>query len=188
MQLDTIQSEILFDNTGLTELEKAWKVHGQLDSKTLMEITEQNFQNKVYAVALFLANKILKEKNPDENMLVRLRFIRAEANYEFRFYRQAYPDYQFYVKKMGSTPELEQKIRYCRRMVHTGNNGSLLFIAVFWFCTVIMYWALFKIQENYPQDFQMGLNLSYVYYAGAAGLAMLLFGLFYRYVVIARMK
>lgn len=182
----------VFENTGLTELEKAWKKYSHTDTDTLIRITEENFENGEYAVALFLADKILKEKNTGEETRIRLSFVRAECYYEFKFFRQAYHDYKYYTQHRGSNETLDKKIRWCRRMIHTGNNGSLLFIAVFWLASVIMYLFLYEVQQNVKvngqQAFPMGLDIDYVYYAGYIGVAMLLFGLFYRYVVIARMK
>lgn len=189
METTPTQQDIpLFENTGLTELEKAWKIYSGTDIHTLIRITEEQFQQGTHAVALFLADRILKEKNPDPETRVRLRFIRAECFYEFKFYRQAYPDYVFYIKQRGENDTLRAKLRYCKRMIHTGNIGTLIFIAVSTICLVIMFWALYFVQVKYPEDFDMGINLEYVQAFGIAGTAMLLFGLFYRYGIISRMK
>lgn len=188
MHTTPLQETPLFENTGLTDLDKAWKKYADTDVDELIRITEENFENKVYAVSLFLSDKILKEKKPSENAIIRLRYIRAESYYEFKFYRQAYPDYLFYVKQQGETDEIRSKMRTCKRMIHTGNNGSLLFIAVFGLSCVLMFWALYAIQAKFPEDLNMGLNIDYILYSGIGLGAMLAFGLFYRYVIIARMK
>lgn len=175
----------IFENTGLTELQKAWKTHGPaMDTAELIALAEENFEKGDYAVALFLADRILKEKNPAEEARVRLRFIRAEAHYAFKFYRQAYPDYKFYIRQRGETEELRQKMNLCRKMIHTGNVGSLLFIAIFTLCTDIMYYALYQLNGEFP----MGLNINWIHITTALSGAMLLGGLFYRYVIISRMK
>lgn len=185
MQTSTIP---VFENNGLPELEKAWKEHSHNDIDTLIAIAEENFEKKIFAVSLFLSDKILKEKNPSENATTRLRFIRAESLFEFKFFRQAYSDYTYYIKQQGETEEIRKKLRWCKRMVHTGNNGSLLFIAVFGLSIVLMFWALFAVQSKFPEDLNMGLNGDYILYSGITTTAMLVFGLFYRYVIIARMK
>lgn len=182
--MKTVTEQPVFENIGLSELEKAWKKYGHSPLDILLRITEENFEKGELAVALFLADKILKEKKPSEDAVSRLRFIRAEGYYAFKFYRQAYPDYKYYVSKHGKSTELENKMRYARKMIHTGNIGTLLFIGVFELSLVIMFLALYQLKDNFP----MGLNLDYIYYAGAVGIGMILFGLFYRYVIIARMK
>lgn len=175
----------VFENTGLTELKKAWKTYGaQMDTAELLALAEENFENGTHAVALFLADRILKEKNPADEARTRLRFIRAEAYFAFKFYRQAYPDYKFYVRQHGETEELRQKMNLCRKMIHTGNVGSVLFIAIFAMCTNIMYYALYQLQGEFP----MGLNIHYIHISTAISGALLLGGLFYRYVIISRMK
>jgi hypothetical protein len=174
----------LFPNLGLSELEKSWENHGNLPLEQLIEIAEQNFSEGIYAVALFLANKILKTKNPDAKTVERLRYIRGECYYQFKYYRQAYPDFVFYRKQTGSSPELDSKISECRRAIHIGNIGSVLFIGVFGLSIVIMYWALYQIREEFP----MGLTLEGIYYSGAFFAFLILFGLFYRYVVVPRIK
>ncbi len=174
----------LFPNLGLSELEKCWEQHGQLPVDQLIEITEQNFSDEIYAVALFLSNKILATKNPDETTSERLRYIRGECYFQFKYFRQAYPDFVFYRKQKGSTAELDAKISECRRAIHIGNIGSVLFIGVFGLSIVIMYWALFQIRNEFP----MGLTLEGIYYSGGFFAFLVLFGLFYRYVIIPRIR
>lgn len=179
------ETKPVFDNTGLTELQKAWKTRGRsMNTAELVALAEENFTNGTLAVALFLADRILKEKNPDEETRIRLRFIRAEAYYAFRFYRQAYPDYTYYVRQRGETEELRQKLALCRKMIHTGNVGSVLFIAIFALCTDIMYYALYQLNGEFP----MGLNIQWIHITTAISGGLLLGGLFYRYVIISRMK
>ena len=190
--MNTLTQEIpVFENTGLIELEKAWAKYSHADTDILIRLAEENFENKIYAVSLFLVDKILKEKKPDAQAVTRLRFIRAESFFEFKFYRQAYPDYIFYVKEKGETEALHTKMRFAKRMIHTGNIGTLLFLAVTILSLDIMFFLLYYvqfIQVGNSIPFEMGLNLNYIYYSAIAGGAMLLFGLFYRYVIIARMK
>jgi len=69
-------------------------------------------------------------------------------------------------------------------MIHTGNIGSIWFIAVTILSLDIMFWALYQLQEEFP----MGISLNWVFYTGIFGLILLVFGLFYRYVVIPRIK
>lgn len=197
MQTTPINNIPVFENTGLTELEKAWEKYANTDTDTLIRLAEENYEQGIHAVALFLANKILAEKKVELNAQTRLRFIRAQSLYEFKFFRQALPDYKFYVAQQGSNEELERKMRYCRRMIHTGNNGSLLFVAVFGLACVLMFWALYYVQKvemtdgngnkSYPFE-NLNLNIDYILYSGVALGGLLVFGLFYRYVVIARMK
>lgn len=178
-----------FQNTGLTELEKAWKDNSSLDLDILLSYTEQNFDDGIYAVSLFLADKIIKEKSTSENTLVRLRYIRGYSYYEFKFYREAYKDFAFYLTKQPDGRNvLAPKLAYAKRMIHTGNNGSLLFVAVFGLSIALMFALLYKVQEAFPENFDMGLNMNYVLYSVYGFTALLLFGLFYRYVIIARMK
>lgn len=175
----------VFENTGLTELKKAWKAHGHsMTTAELVALTEEKFEKGDLAVALFLADRVLKEKQPDEETATRLRFIRAEAYYSFKFYRQAYPDYKQYVRQRGETEELRTKMNLCRRMIHTGNVGSVLFIAIFALCTDIMYYALYQLHGEFP----MGLNINWIHITTAISGVLLLGGLFYRYVIISRMK
>lgn len=184
METTTVSNIPVFENTGLTELNKAWKQYSGSDVNTLIGIAEDHFAQGSFAVSLFLADRILKEKNPDEEARIRLRFIRAESLYEYKFYRQAYPDYVYYIKQRGETEELRKKLRMCKRMIHTGNTGTVLFIAVFALSIDIMFLALYQLREM----FEMGLNLEWIYYTMGISGAMLLGGLFYRYVIISRMK
>jgi tetratricopeptide (TPR) repeat protein len=183
--MSTRQTKPLFENKGLTELKIAWKKNHHLETQTLVNLAKENYEAGNHAVSLFLADQILKEKNPDASTEIELRFIRAEGYFAFKFYRQAYPDYLYYVKNSGKNgQDLSQKISQCRRMIHTGNIGSILFIAVSVLSLDVMYWALYQLQDDFP----MGISIEWVYYTGIFGMILLIFGLFYRYAVIPKIK
>jgi hypothetical protein len=174
----------LFPNLGLSELEKSWQLHKNLPVGQLISVAEEKFSDGDYAVSLFLADKMLKEKALDSAQILRLRHVRGESYFQFKYYRQAYTDFLFYRKEAGHTPELNEKITRCRKAIHIGNTGSVLFIAVFALSIDIMYLALYQIREEFP----MGLSEAWIYAFGIFFSALIVGGIFYRYVVIPRLK
>lgn len=174
----------LFPNLGLIELEKSWKHHENLSVAELISIAEDKFSGAEFAVSLFLADKLLKYKTLDSGESLRLRFIRGESYYEFKYYRQAYADFVFFRKQSAPSGELNEKIGHCRRAIHIGNIGSLLFISVFGLSIALMYLALYQIREEFP----MGLDRDWITASAGFFAGLILLGLVYRYAVIPRLK
>jgi hypothetical protein len=174
----------LFPNLGLSELEKSWERHKNLHVDELIALAEKKFEAEEYAVSLFLSDKLLKEKPLDSAQTLPLRYMRGESYFQFKYYRQAYADFLFYRKEGVPSPELNEKITRCRKAIHIGNTGSVLFIAVFALSIDIMYLALYQIREEFP----MGLSETWIQACGIFFSALIVAGIFYRYVVIPRLK
>ena len=174
----------LFPNLGLSELEKSWERHENLTVEELISITETKFVGGDYAVSLFLTDKLLNAKTLEAAQTLRMRYIRGESYFQFKYYRQAYADLLFYRKKTEPSAELNDKISRCRRAIHIGNTGSVLFIAIFGLSIALMYLALYQIREEFP----MGLNRDWIYTSCGLFSGLILLGLVYRYGVIPRLK
>ena len=174
----------LFPNLGLSELEKSWKRNEHMSAEELISVTEEKFSGAEFAVSLFLSDKLLKFKQVDAEQTQRLRYIRGESYFQFKYYRQAYADLVFYRKQTSPTTELNDKISRCRRAIHIGNTGSVLFIAVFGLSIALMYLALYQIREEFP----MGLNQDWIYASAGFFSVLIMLGLVYRYAVIPRLK